>query len=157
MANKKITPPVYPVSPTSLAMPLGYALGSAVMNVLVAPYNNEGYDCRKALFLLDLERECPQAMIPAPYYFAWREHHRKMTAFLSTAKGDALWQDIASNALGFLESLKKYLCIPDAGFLHEMEKHIRELCRVLDLRDTTGQIYEGMTGLPDLSGDEEGE
>lgn len=33
---------------------------------------------------------------------------------------------------------------------------VGELRRVLELRDTTGQIYEGMTGLPDLS-DTEGE
>ena len=30
-----------------------------------------------------------------------------------------------------------------------MSCYVRELRRVLSLRDTTGQIYEGMTGLPD--------
>lgn len=35
-----------------------------------------------------------------------------------------------------------------AAHMRGMEKAVRDLRRILTLRDTTGQIYEGMTGRP---------
>lgn len=147
---------LYPVQPVELAIPLGFTLGNAVERVIHAPYVKGARDCTMAQIYLGFERELPQPMMPAPYYFDWRKNMLKLQDFFARAQGDALWKDIAVNSSGFLESLNKYLVLPSDEFLDEMEEHIRELSRVLSLRDTTGQIYEGMTGLPQKP-EEEGE
>lgn len=168
MSHDPITSPahytVYPVQPIQITRHLGFCLGNATKYVLRAPYKGGVEDCDKALEYLRFENQTPQ---PPLTHFAWVDTRlplEKLADFLCKAEGDTLWDDISLLQASFLESLEKYLklnnqVIEYGGYkalISEMSDHIKELRRVLQLRDTTGQIYEGMTGLPQTP-EEEGE
>lgn len=151
---------VYPVPPVEIARHLGFCLGNAVLCVLCAPYRDGVEDCDKALECLRLEDEMPQPFLGHFAYLYATGASDRLTDFLRHASGDTLWKDTGYWQAFFLEELHHYLFIKtDSGGCEDvrgarksrdsMSCYIRELRRVLSLRDTTGQIYEGMTGLPD--------
>lgn len=160
MSHDPITSPahytVYPVQPIEITRYLGFNLGNATKYVLRAPWKGGVEDCLKAQFYLERERECCQPWIPVPLYKACSLAMKSLLNFFYTAKGDALWEDIAIQSAGFIENLHFYLSMPANDVFEDMHFAVLELKRVLALRDTTGQIYEGMTGLPQKP-EEEGE
>lgn len=147
---------VYPVQPIEITRHLGFCLGNAVKYVLRAPYKGAVEDCDKALEYLGLEAATPQCALG---YFAFMDvskARQKLAEFLRSTEGDILWQDIADCQADFLDALGGYLCQQELRFdqwtaghaLGEMSTRVRQLKRVLELRDTIGQIYDGLTGLP---------
>lgn len=147
---------VYPVQPIQITRHLGFCLGNAVKYVLRAPYKGGVEDCDKALEYLRFENAAPQPPLDHFAYLKVRQARKRLSNFLRETGGDALWQDISCWQAAFLDTLKQYLAAAEAirmwgidqKIKSEMTDNIRELRRVLQLRDTTGQIYEGMTGLP---------
>lgn len=151
---------VYPVPPVEIARHLGFCLGNAVLCALCAPYRDGVEDCDKALECLRLEDEMPQPFLGHFAYIHATGASDRLTDFLRHASGDTLWKDTSYWQAFFLDELHHYLFIKtdsrrceDVGSVRKsrdsMSCYVRELRRVLSLRDTTGQIYEGMTGLPD--------
>lgn len=148
---------IYPVSPVEIARHLGFYLGSAVVCALSAPYRDGVEDCDKALEYLNLENGVPQQPLSHFAFLDARLSREKLTNFLCDADGDILWQDIARWQTRFLVELRRYLASlrPDANNQAQRERManaIRELRRVLSIRDTLGQMYDGMTGLPETAG-----
>lgn len=145
------TPPhyaVYPVQPIQLTRHLGFCLGNAVKYVLRAPYKDGVEDCDRALrYLLWVEEDGPLG-ISISSYQAFKMNYEKLAGFFVEAPGDGLWDDISSATCSFLECLNEYLLSPSWYKLEPMCAEVRDLARILSLRDTTGQIYEGMSGLP---------
>lgn len=155
---------VYPVEPIAITRHLNFCLGNAVKYVLRAPYKGGMEDCDKAIQYLFLENSAPQ---PPLYHFAYLDANsarKKLTEFLRGTDGDTLWQDISCWQAAFLDELGNYLRDQDFHYIQvncgrhhttAMVNSICELRRVISLRDTAGQIYEGMTGLPNRESDDE--
>lgn len=146
---------VYPVQPIEITRYLGFCLGNATKYVLRAPYKGGVEDCQKALRYLELEKETPQPWLSVPFYLPASFAMKRLIQFFYTSKGDALWDDIAIHSACFIENLLFYLSLPYRDLMENRDHSFKnmhfaalELKRVLALRDTTGQIYEGMTGLP---------
>lgn len=152
---------VYPIQPIQITRHLGFCLGNAVKYVLRAPWKGSVEDCDKALEYLRLENQAPQPPLSHFAYIDTQQPKNKLIDFLCHTPGDTLWKDIAMHQAGFLNGLGNYLVALDdcislenrpllglRGRHDEMMVNARELRRVLALRDTTGQIYEGMTGRP---------
>lgn len=147
---------VYPVQPIQITRHLGFCLGNATKYVLRAPYKGGVEDCDKAIRYLELEKEKTQAPLKHHEYECCHTNVRKLVNFLVHAKGDILFGDIADCQIAYLDQLISYLMHIDMNFpmrlwdeiLDNMMEDILDLERILSLRDTTGQIYEGMTGLP---------
>lgn len=148
---------IYPVSPVEVARHLGFYLGTAVVCALCAPYRDGVEDCDRALEYLALEDAAPQQPLSHFAFLDTRLSRERLTNFLCDTGGDILWQDIARWQTRFLVELRRYLASlkPDGkshGQRERMANAIRELRRVLSIRDTPGQMYEGMTGLPKQEG-----
>lgn len=139
---------VYPVEAIEITRHLGFCLGNATKYVLRAPYKGGVEDCMKALVYLQYEESCPQPYIGLPCFTQLLPPLKRMAAFFASADGDILWHDIADEQDHFLRVLHSYLYKGDPDEIALMKGAVRDLKRVLSLRDTTGQIYEGMTGLP---------
>lgn len=147
---------VYPVQPIEISHHLNFCLGNAVKYVLRAPYKGGVEDCDKAVQYLHFENRAPQKALSHFQYLDTCCAIRRLISFFHNSCGDILWQDISSWQSGFLEALKDYLFeykefgvrLSNPGGLEQLRDCVRELRRVLQLRDTIGQIYEGMTGLP---------
>lgn len=146
---------VYPVQPIEITRYLGFCLGNATKYVLRAPYKGSVEDCQKAMRYLELEKETPQPWLSVPYYLKFSHAIKRLTEFFYTSKGDALWDDIAIQSACFIENLLFYISLPYNELMENrgpcyknMHFSTLELKRILALRDTTGQIYDGMTGLP---------
>lgn len=147
---------VYPIQPIEITRHLGFCLGNATKYVLRAPYKGGVEDCLKAERYLDLQKEqpCPTLLGAAAALQPAYELHE----FLSHAEGDDLWLDIARAQKSYLWSLMRYLqqryeMNPKIweNIHWNMTLNVQDLRRVLSLRDTTGQIYDGMTGLPQMA------
>lgn len=153
---------VYPVQPIEITRHLGFCLGNAVKYVLRAPYKGGVEDCLKARQYLAWDEQTP--MLPLVLAAHCLNPLRALQNFLEKTPGDQLWRDIAEWQGKFLLCLGEYLqSYPDDEYFSRLGCSKRamiccvgELRRVLELRDTTGQIYEGMTGLPEVP-EEEGE
>lgn len=143
---------VYPVQPIEIARHLGFCLGNAVKCVLRAPWKDGVEDCDKALQYLRWEQETPQEPLEAEVFEEVEELCLRLDEFLRLTPGDALWCDISREQGCFMDAVLEYLLELGSsnlcGFFGAMEGEIRELRRILSLRDTTGQIYEGRTGRP---------
>lgn len=147
---------VYPVQPIEITRYLGFCLGNATKYVLRAPYKGGVEDCLKAIRYLELEKETPQNALPANKYFLVDASCLKLERFLCCSDGDPLWDDISVTQQNFLEYLRTYVLDPPRNNLIDaMKEEVRYLERILSLRDTTCQIYEGMTGLPITDADHE--
>ena len=145
---------IYPVSPVEVARPLGFYLGTAVECTLCAPYRDGVEDCDRALEYLALEDAAPQQPLSHFAFLAIRQSRERLTRFLCDTGGDLLWLDISRWQTRFLAELQRYLSglHPDVNSCRQRERManaVRELRRVLAVRDTPGQMYEGMTGLPE--------
>ncbi len=154
--NFPLTTPdtIYPAHPVEIARRLGFCLGNAVLCTLYAPYRDGVEDCDRTLEYLILENSLPQAPLCHAAFMNVDCACEQVMLFLTEADGDALWQDLSRWQGRFLGGLRQYLQwlggnddtrIP----LERMMRAVRELRRVLSLRDTTGQIYQGMTGMPE--------
>lgn len=141
---------VYPVQPIEIARHLGFCLGNAVKCVLRAPWKDGVEDCDKALQYLRWEQETPQEPLDAAKLDALEEACMSLEEFLEITPGDDLWCDLAYEQSRMLELVRDYLEESCArwGILTSMEREVTELRRILALRDTTGQIYEGKSGRP---------
>lgn len=144
---------VYPVQPIEITAYLGFCLSNATKYVLRAPYKGGEEDCLKALVYLGKEYGNPQPFIGLPCFKRLLIPLKNLILFLSSADGDLLWHDIADEQDHFLRLLHSYLASGDPGDIPQMQAAVRDLRRILSLRDTTGQIYEGMSGLPKIMGD----
>lgn len=142
---------VYPVQPIEITRHLGFCLGNAVKYVLRAPWKGGVEDCEKALQYLAWERETPQEYLGRSASAAY-DALDDLVVFLADTRGDALWNDMSTVQCGFLVYLKAYLVnistASGAQSRDGLADTVRDLSRVLSLRDTTGQIYEGMSGRP---------
>ena len=155
---------MYPVEVIDITRHLGFCLGNATKYVLRAPYKGGVEDCIKAIRYLELEKEKSQTPLKHYEYECCHTNARKLVNFLLHAKGDTLFGDIADCQIAYLDQLTSYLMHIDMNFprrlwgeiLGKMMEDILDLKRGLSLRDTTGQIYEGLSGLPQEP-EEEGE
>lgn len=143
---------VYPVQPIEITRYLGFCFGNVVKYVLRAPWKGGVEDCDKALHYLHWERETPQESLCDEVLDEVEEPCLRLEEFLGHTPGDALWCDVSRAQGYFLEHVLDYMlkgdsCIPCAS-LDLMEKQILRLRRILALRETAGQIYEGMSGRP---------
>ena len=139
---------VYPVEPIEITRHLGFCLGNAVKYVLRAPYKNGVEDCDKACQYLVWEGNTPQRSLTPASYQKTSDACGKLRAYLTNAQGDQLWSEIAQVQREFIDSLQNYTLESGRRYLEDMFLFARELGRILSLRDTTGQIYEGMNGMP---------
>ena len=139
---------VYPVQPIEITRYLGFCLGNAVKYVLRAPYKGGVEDCLKALAYLENEQDCPQPCIGLPYFNRLLISLKSLHIYFASADVDMLWRDIADEQDHFLRVLHSYLYSGDPGDIPQMMGSVRDLRRILSLRDTTGQIYESMSGMP---------
>ncbi len=144
---------VYPVQPIQLTRHLGFCLGNAVKCVLRAPYKDGVEDCDKALRYLQWFEDDAPLKLSIDTYRVFEMNYTSLAKYLVESPGDGLWDDISSATCAFLENLNEYLLSPSWYFLENMRTEIRDLSRILSLRDTTGQIYEGMSGLPQKEAD----
>lgn len=140
---------VYPVQPIEITRYLGFCLGNAAKYVLRAPYKGGAEDCLKALRYLELEKEKRQDPLTALSYEALECNASELADFFMQASGDQLWLDIAHESSCFLAVLIAYGRCREEFMLMQMRRYVYELKRILSLRDTSGQIYEGMTGFPE--------
>lgn len=148
---------VYPVQPIEITRYLGFCLGNATKYALRAPYKGGVEDCKKAVRYLELERSTPQAPLIHYEYKMCCKNAKRLVHFLLHAEGDILFGDIASRQIDYLGQLESYLFALDMRYhaklwhdnLTNMLKSVCNIKRILELRDTVGQIYEGMTGLPE--------
>lgn len=142
---------VYPVQPIEITRHLGFCLGNAVKCVLRAPWKNGVEDCDKALQYLEWEWETPQKIIGRAIETVDATCN-SLVQWIEAQGGDMLWSDIAKQQRDFLTCLPCYISIwhrdDRVPVIRSMEMSVRDLSRILALRDTTGQIYEGMTGRP---------
>lgn len=144
---------VYPVEPIEITRYLGFCLGNAVKYVLQAPYKGGVEDCLKAKMYVAWDAEAPMlSQLP----LAAIKQISLLRRFFEKTPGDQLWRDIAEWQNAFLTALTGYLDYDNllnhfcqvSTYAMTMDCCIDQLRRVLALRDTTGQIYEGMSGLP---------
>lgn len=150
---------IYPVQPIEITRHLGFCLGNAAKYVLRAPYKGGVEDCDKAIRYLEWERVTPQAPLICRRASLFAALNRLMN-WLDESDGDDLWHDISNIQFSFLSELKSYIAgldipAPINCSLMQMLFYTSELSRVLALRDTTGQIYEGMSGLPEREAENE--
>lgn len=154
---------VYPVQPIDITRYLGFCLGNATKYALRAPYKGGVEDCDKAIRYIELEREKPQAPLIHHEYECSQQNIKSLVHYLLHAEGDMLFGDVAICQLDYLDQLGSYLFHLDMRFptklWHEvtgkMLKSLRDLRRILEIRDRQGDIYDGMTGLPQKAGEEE--
>lgn len=143
---------MYPVESISICRHLGFCLGNVTKYTLRAPWKNGVEDCDKALQYLRLEQETPQEEMDRLIFEDVDATCDLLVNWLEQQPGDELWSDITDAQGFYLEMLQGYLLCRGtadrAAHMRGMEKAVRDLRRILTLRDTTGQIYEGMTGLP---------
>lgn len=140
---------LYPVEAIELTRELPFCLGNVVKYVLRAPWKGRAEDCDKALRYLEFELESCQRGLPPRLFRVWREDCERLCDFLCKAGGDILWNDIAMATFAILQSVGNYLASGMSDALLPVADGIRELRRVLELASRPGQIYEGLTGLPD--------
>lgn len=139
---------VYPVQPIQITRYLDFCLGNAVKYVLRAPYKGGVEDCDKARQYLLWERDSRK------HYLSPYEYERlcfacgRLIDFFSNSNGDQLWDDIAIVQSAFVERVCDYVFECESHYLEDMYMDAQELGRILSLRDKTGDIYEGMSGLP---------
>ena len=143
---------LYPVETISICRHLSFCLGNVTKYTLRAPWKGGAEDCHKALQYLDWERETPQTSLSGCAFTDFEATCDRLVAWLEQQLGDELWSDIAKEQSFFLKMLPGYLWTwpPDkrVAYSRGMEMAVRNLSRILSLRDTTGRIYEGLTGLP---------
>lgn len=141
---------VYPVQPIEITRHLGFCLGNAIKYVLRAPWKGGVDDCDHALRYLRWEQETPQEPLDAAKFDALEDACMRLEEVLEITPGDDLWCDLAYEQARMLELVRDYLEESGArwGILTSMEREVTELRRILALRDTTGQIYEGKSGRP---------
>lgn len=141
---------VYPIQPIQITRHLGFCLGNAVKYVLRAPWKGGVDDCDHALRYLRWEQETPQAPLDAVIFDAIEETCLRLEEFLDITPGDDLWCDLAYEQSRMLELVRDYLVESDHrwSILTSMQNSVLQLRRILALRDTTGQIYEGDSGRP---------
>lgn len=143
---------MYPVESISICRHLGFCLGNVTKYTLRAPWKNGVEDCDKALEYLRLEQETPQEELDPCILAEVAVLCGQLVDWLEQQPGDELWSDIAAQQSFFVQMLRTYLhCngrVDRTVCVRSMERAIRDLKRILALRDTTGQIYEGMTGRP---------
>ena len=139
---------VYPVEPISISRHLGFCLGNILKYVLRAPWKNGVEDCDKALQYLRLEQETPQKYLDVVTYDTVENLGIALREYLYMTEGDDLWIDISQVQGQILDYMLTYLQFGRPDSLRDIEGQVLELRRILALRDTTGQIYEGMTGRP---------
>ncbi len=151
---------VYPVQPIEITRYLGFCLGNATKYILRAPYKGGVEDCLKALRYLELEKETPQSWLTTSFFWPCSFAIKRLIQFFYTSKGDVLWEDIAIQSACFIENLLFYLSLPHLEITENRDLSFKnmhfaalELKLILAMRDTAGQIYEGMTGLPDRGAD----
>ncbi|MDE6734983.1 MAG: DUF3310 domain-containing protein, partial [Desulfovibrio sp.] len=129
-----------------------FCLGNVTKYTLRAPWKGGAEDCHKALEYLRYEQQEPQERLSGTCYEKVDARSIRLASWLEQQPGDELWSDIAKEQSFFLKMLPGYLWTwpPDkrVAYSRGMEMAVRELSRILALRDTTGQIYEGLTGLP---------
>lgn len=143
---------LYPVETISICRHLSFCLGNVTKYTLRAPWKGGVEDCDKALQYLRFEQETPQERLSGTSYEKVDVRSIRLANWLEQQPGDELWSDIAKEQSFFLKMLPGYLWCWNAEdrahHMHGMEMAVRNLSRILSLRDTTGQIYEGLTGLP---------
>lgn len=147
---------VYPIQPIEITRYLSFCLGNATKYALRAPHKGGAEDCDKAMRYLELERERYQPPLPHYEYECCRANARKLANFLLHAEGDILFGDVAECQIDYLDLLGSYLTLIDLQssarlrdeIIDRMLASMRNLRRILALADTTGQIYEGLSGLP---------
>ncbi|WP_304473594.1 DUF3310 domain-containing protein [uncultured Desulfovibrio sp.] len=144
---------VYPVQAIEITRHLGFCLGNAVKYTLRAPWKGGVEDCDKALQYLLWEQETPQKALDATAFDAVDNACARLGEFLDQTPGDPLWRDISAVQSIAVGHLQDYLLNLDSGYpradLFALQSVVRDLRRILVLRDTTGQIYEGMSGFPE--------
>lgn len=152
---------MYPVEPIEITRHLGFCLGNAVKYVLRAPWKGGAEDCDKALQYLAWERETPERCMGLGPIDRFADACGRLVVFLRDARGDMLWQDVSAMQASFVRALYLYGVNANANgrlakdrLVQDMECAARDLRRILSLRDTIGQIYEGMSGLPGECADE---
>ena len=143
---------IYPVQPIEITRHLGFCLGNAVKYVLRAPWKGGVEDCDKALQYLAWERETPQGQLSPEGYDKVYHAIGRLKEFLDDTPGDTLWNDVSVSQWDFFDHFELYLsyigAVEGEAFREAMVETVRNLSRILALRDTTGQIYECMTGRP---------
>lgn len=139
---------VYPVQPIQITRYLGFCFGNAVKYVLRAPYKGGVEDCDKARQYLLWERDSHQRELTPYEYDRVSAACEKLIKFFSNSSGDQLWDDIAIVQSAFIERVRDYSFEGYGSCLEDMYSDAGELSRILSLRDKIGEIYEGMTGLP---------
>lgn len=150
---ENLTP--YPVSPIEICRGLSFCLGRATELFLNAPWQGGAEDCLKALRYLELEGS-GSFSLPCAHEQAFRLNLFGLVAFFQDTPGDMLWKDIAEKSKSFLFHLYNYATNQSKSLsMENMMVTIQGLRNVLALRDTTGQIYEGMTGLPRMEASHE--
>lgn len=141
---------VYPVEAIQITRHLGFCLGNVGKYVLRAPYKGGAEDCDKALHYLRWELEMPQKCMDVVTFAAVEARCIALREYLYMTSGDDLWNDISEVQAQLLDLIMSYLRAGgNRDDLRLIEGQVLELRRILALRDTTGQIYEGMSGLPD--------
>lgn len=143
---------LYPVETISICRHLSFCLGNVTKYTLRAPWKGGVEDCDKALEYLRFERGTPQERPGVNIYRDVDAVCHLLASWLEDQPGDELWSDIAKQQSFFLQMLPGYLScwqpFDRQAHMRGMEQAVRGLSRILSLRDTTGQIYEGLSGLP---------
>ena len=140
---------VYPVQTIELARELNFCMGNIVKYVLRAPYKGGGDDCAKALKYLEFERDSFRRGLTPRMFDIWKEDCDRLCEYLCRAQGDLLWEDISHITTVILLKIRSYLETGAFALLADLSMSIAELRHILELRDMSGQIYDGMTGLPE--------
>lgn len=140
---------IYPIETIELAKELGFCMGNVVKYVLRAPYKNGVEDCHKAVQYVEFERNSFRRDLPSRIYNIWKEDCDNLCEFLCKANGDILWQDISHITTVILLKIRQYLETGHEALLADISFSVIELRRILELKDMSGQIYAGMTGLPE--------
>lgn len=145
---------VYPVEPIQITRHLGFCLGNVVKYTLRAPWKGGAEDCDKAIQYLWFERETPQRYMDVVTFEAVETKCIALREYLYMTPGDDLWNDISEVQAQLLDLVLSYSRADyNRDDLRLIEGQVLELRRILALRDTTGQIYEGMSGLPQKEGE----
>lgn len=147
---------VYPIETIEITRHLGFCLGNAVKYVLRAPYKGGVEDCLKAQKYLEWAANAARLDLSRADHVKIDANILELVRYLAITPGDRLWDDISREQWIFLLNLLSFIDTYDPFFLTYMDLAAGELRRILGLRDTIGQIYEGMTGLPDPVAGEDG-
>ena len=139
----------YPVAPIQICRYLGFCLGRATELMLEAPWKGGAEDCREAQRYLTMTLHFGEQPISACRYRLFQQDYQKLARFMESA-GDNLWEDISSVLYSYFIQLDEYLVRLLPGNIVAMSNEVDDLRRILALRDTTGQIYDGMSGLPQV-------